>query len=318
MSRRQLTPSDSLEMLLDTMCNTFGGIILIALLIALLARDTKVSEAEAPQITDSTGLLQRQLERARKDLAQAQAFQASLERRASNPAQASLLQLIEERERARRASELLTEEIQSGHQQLTTGGTANHAQITDRINQMSAQALATERALLEQRNFGESLQGKIEEQKRGLQEESNRLAQAAARQVQRLRLPREHETTKTHLYVIVRYGRVYPLYLFRDGEPERNTGSLRWEQESATSKRIEVIPSQGMEVQPNSPALAQLFRDIPRDRIYAVFQVYQDSFTTFNAAKEVAVQQGLECTWEPRKNDFVLRLGPTAQAPPPQ
>ena len=41
---RKLPPqSDSLEMLLDTMCNTFGGIILIALLLSLIAKDSEIS-----------------------------------------------------------------------------------------------------------------------------------------------------------------------------------------------------------------------------------------------------------------------------------
>ena len=38
MPRKQHEQSDSLEMLLDTMCNAFGGLILIAIMIALLAK----------------------------------------------------------------------------------------------------------------------------------------------------------------------------------------------------------------------------------------------------------------------------------------
>jgi hypothetical protein len=33
MNLRQRKPQDSLDMLLDTMCNTFGGIILLAVLV---------------------------------------------------------------------------------------------------------------------------------------------------------------------------------------------------------------------------------------------------------------------------------------------
>ena len=36
MRRRSRAPKDSLDLLLDTMCNAFGGIVLIAILIALL------------------------------------------------------------------------------------------------------------------------------------------------------------------------------------------------------------------------------------------------------------------------------------------
>ena len=66
MSRRPAPQNDSLEMLLDTMCNTFGGIILIALLITLLARETKVSEAETRAITENATVQRRQIQQAGK------------------------------------------------------------------------------------------------------------------------------------------------------------------------------------------------------------------------------------------------------------
>ena len=47
MTRRSFGHSDSLDMLLDTMCNTFGGVILIALLISLLARDIPNTTTDA-------------------------------------------------------------------------------------------------------------------------------------------------------------------------------------------------------------------------------------------------------------------------------
>lgn len=48
MSRRNSEAADSLDMLLDTMCNTFGGIILIALLISLLVRDITPATDQPP------------------------------------------------------------------------------------------------------------------------------------------------------------------------------------------------------------------------------------------------------------------------------
>ena len=183
---------------------------------------------------------------------------------------------------------------------------------------MNAKNIAAERELIEQRNLGASLLGRIQELKRGMQEESNRLAQVTARQVQRLRLPHEHPTTKTHLYVIVRYGLAYPLYLFRQGEAERNTTALRWEQENANTRRIDPVPGSGINPETGLAALAQFLRSLPSDKVYLVFQVYEDSFAAFNTVKEATVKQGVEYTWEPRRNNAVLRLGATELPPPPQ
>ena len=50
MSKRSIRQEDSLEMLLDTMCNAFGGLILIAILIAILARTSDVEPGLEDQV----------------------------------------------------------------------------------------------------------------------------------------------------------------------------------------------------------------------------------------------------------------------------
>ena len=318
MTRRQIQQGDSLEMLLDTMCNTFGGIILIALLIALLARETKVSEAETRRVTESTASLERQRDQAARELARTKQLQEELDARAADPAQASTLRLIVERERLRWMSAALDEAARAAAEAESAGSAASQEKVIAHLQAMAATNRDAELKLIEERNLGRSLLGRLEELNRGVQTESNRLAQLTAQQVQRLRLPREHETTKTHLYVILRHGRVYPLYRFRNGEPERNTNSLRWEQETPTTRRIEPIAGLGLDPTGGAAGLAQFFRELSPDRVYLVFQVYEDSFAAFNLVKPAAVRQGLEYTWEPRRHDAPLRLGPAGPAPPPQ
>ncbi|MCI0534626.1 MAG: hypothetical protein L0Z50_05305 [Verrucomicrobiales bacterium] len=319
MSRRQVQQNDSLDMLLDTMCNTFGGIILIALLIALLARDTKTAEADQRRLTESEGLTRRQIEQAENDLIRAKSYQADLARRVNDPAQTAILELVEERERLRGISEALGAALSATNQAANGSAVAGESHALERIRQMNAQNRAVERQLLEQRNLGASLLGRIADLKRGLQDESNRLVQITARQVQRLHPPIEDSTsTKTHLYAIIRYGQLYPLYRYRNGQPEQNTVSLKWTQENEHQRRIEPLPGRGINPATQPAALEQFLREVPGDRVYLIFQVFQDSFGTFNLIKEAAVRRHLEYTWEPRLNDAVLRLGPAAPPPPPQ
>lgn len=93
------------------------------------------------------------------------------------------------------------------------------AQTVKRIETLASQNAQAESLLLEQKHQGARLKGRIAEQGRGLQVLVFRLAQVTARQTQRVRLPQERATTKGHLYLIVRHGRVYPLYSFVDGIP---------------------------------------------------------------------------------------------------
>ncbi|MEI8018445.1 MAG: hypothetical protein WCH39_09595 [Schlesneria sp.] len=50
MSRRHAAKQDSLELLLDTICNTFGGVLFIAILVVLLLQQTGTGPASAPVV----------------------------------------------------------------------------------------------------------------------------------------------------------------------------------------------------------------------------------------------------------------------------
>src|SRR4051812_5865946 len=74
MSLRRRGHTDSLELLLNTMCNTFGGIVMISLVMALLAGDTSSDEAAAARASD----WQRQISQANAALEEARQLQSTL------------------------------------------------------------------------------------------------------------------------------------------------------------------------------------------------------------------------------------------------
>lgn len=317
MKRARMAPPDSLEMLLDTMCNTFGGIILIALLIALFARETKssVTSNSSSSHRESSEMFRERIELAEADLAKAIALKKELESRITDPGHADLLRLLDQRDQVRSETESMVSELKAASAPSPTAPTL--AQTVKRIETLASQNAQAESLLLEQKHQGARLKGRIAEQGRGLQVLSNRLAQVTARQTQRVRLPQERATTKGHLYLIVRHGRVYPLYSFVDGLPVPNTTTLRWIQESEFSRRIEPIPEAGIRPQADAAALAATLRSIPANQVYLVFQVFPDSFEAFNLAKAAAVAAGFDYTWEPRLENTPLRLGAGAPPPPP-
>ncbi len=316
MRRPRISPPDSLEMLLDTMCNTFGGIILIALLIALFARDSRSLEQQTPPGSEHSSLLGQRVEQAEREVARAAALEEELNRRVTDPTRTVLLELVEERDRIRELAETLASELRASAS--PADAAASLAETVDRIETLASRNLESERRLAEEQSRAAALKGRIDELGRGIQSQSNRLALITARQTQRLRLPRERATTKSHLYLIVRFGKVYPLYSFVDGVPERNTTSLSWIQESETCRRVEPIPNAGIHPQMDAAAFSAMLRAIPADQIYLVFQVFPDSFEAFNQAKVAALAAGFDYTWEPRLDSTPLRLGPGAPPPPPQ
>src|SRR5580658_8133239 len=81
MNLRRKGPPDSLYMLLDTMCNTFGGIILLAVLVTLLTSTEKQSRAAVS--TDSQEMLQRRLALAKTNLQESLQLLASLQSKAN-------------------------------------------------------------------------------------------------------------------------------------------------------------------------------------------------------------------------------------------
>ena len=59
MSRKAASSGDSLDLLLDTICNTFGGILFIAMLVVLLTNQLSRDAATAAPNAESSRALRR-------------------------------------------------------------------------------------------------------------------------------------------------------------------------------------------------------------------------------------------------------------------
>src|SRR5215468_9333627 len=94
-------PADSLELTLGCMWDNFGNIILIALLVTILARESKTLE----KTSGSPASTQLGAARAEDALALAKSVQADLERQAADPGLAQRLKLVQERENLRQEIE---------------------------------------------------------------------------------------------------------------------------------------------------------------------------------------------------------------------
>jgi hypothetical protein len=301
MSRRFHQP-DSLEMLLDTMCNTFGGIILIALLVTLLAREQRRSDLAHQLSSESAEIVQRRLVKAQEQLARARAYEADLQTQAANPLLAPRLQLVERRQSLQQQVQALEERRQSAQNQLAA------TNLQQRREQQRTEQAALARAVVEEQNRLEVLQARV------LEVESQ-LREVMQDQSRRLRLPREHSTSKRPWDVIVRHQRLYPVQFPRSGLRVRNSTSIAWHSAAPDEGEFaDPIPGAGWD--PASPAFQDFLRQLARDEIYVVFQVYADSFAAFNQAKRTVADQGFDLGWVPLETDKRLKTSSRSQAPP--
>ena len=95
MNLRRRKPHDSLYMLLDTMCNAFGGIILLAVLVVLL---TSKEKSQSASQTDSTEMLQRRVALAQTNLQHSLDLAASLQTKAGDDRWKIQVSLLETRQ----------------------------------------------------------------------------------------------------------------------------------------------------------------------------------------------------------------------------
>jgi hypothetical protein len=169
---------------------------------------------------------------------------------------------------------------------------------------LNAQLASAQMKKLEVKN---SLAAADENIKRLKQRLSDLERQVAAKtdELQRtLRLPKEHETGKRVIYIIARYGHIYPC---RNYDLSRNETDIYWTT-TLVGETAEPVQGKGIDPQMSGPALKSYFGSISDSSVYVAFCVFEDSFPAFIRAKQLANDCGLAYGWEP----FLFSEGPVA------
>jgi len=310
MNLRRKRPPDSLYMLLDTMCNAFGGIILLAVLVTLLTSTEKQSRAATS--TDSQEMLQRRFALAKTNLQQSLQLLASLQSKANGEQWKKQVELLAARkelqdaiQRARNTNALNTRELES----------ANAADPAERLKFLNTQLTAAQARQLELQN---SLTAAEENNKRLTQRLEGLNHEVAAKfdeSVRALRLPKEHQTGKHVMYIIVQYGAVYPC---RNPDLSRNETSINWTSHLG-GETANPIRGKGVDLARSPRELETYFDNQTKDSVYMAFCVFADSFPTFLKAKQMAVGSGLSYGWEPfGTEDGPVSFGQNGHTPNPQ
>ena len=277
----------SLDMLLDTLCNTFGGIILIALLLALSVNKKSVELYDKLVKTDDN---QSDLIREREQLRNS---------------------LVDLKDENIEILEDLDDDAYSKREEIE--------EIKDNLDDLNSDSSSLEKlAQLEKEKLQDMLdvESTIEEERLTMEEELSRLEAIFEHQelskelkkkpYRKVSLPQQKDTRKKPLPVIVAHGKMYPMISINIGSVEKNEEGLLWNQTPDDRFQVKVDPEKG--VDPMNDDALDLFLSSVRDAPRSVRQdfflnlfVYSDSenFAIFNKIRDEAVLRKLDYNWIP-------------------
>ncbi len=287
MRRRRAALPDSLELLLDTITNAFGGILFMAILVTLLLqlnRNRLQSEStlETPPQPERLAQLRTQIQLQRKTL---ESQQRLLERLSPEAARA----LLDKAEQLRSQREAL------------------QTRITDAQRGIKAAQVAVAEAEAMPANLTAALH---EARERLANEQAALRAEVASRQ-QTARLPRLRSTRKMEAVAALRYDRFYVLCQGFDsprGERLNRDDFVITEQDGDTLT-ITPKPYAGLPVANASEFESRLrakLWGLDPDEVYLAVIVWEDSFDSFVPLKNALVSLGFEYRLIPlRKGEAV-------------
>jgi hypothetical protein len=281
MSRRKLAVPDSLELLLDTICNTFGAVIFISILLSLLVRDSGLRKGAAGLPEEVSAVIAAR----NQEIAQAKARQTVLEMQLAQ--QQDVLERFANEESKGLATEILI-------------AADNQVQLLERrigvVNEMTqaeSQALTMEATMKQQ---ALELQ-QAQQRHRVLKQE---LQQATTLSSRTARIPRVRKTAK--------FGLAYMLHdgcLYRATTPDGlidETDCVR----TAANGTVRITPREdsGMPLQPKpvddqqdvtqTMKLQAKFQRIDQTSQFVRLFVSRNSFAQFIPVKDALIEQGLE------------------------
>jgi hypothetical protein len=292
MKRRRSPDPNSLDLLLDTICNTFGGVLFVALLVVILVRmGGNVSKASRidGETAEDTSPIQAQL--ARRE-AQLKSLQVALQERQATLAELEKNDALDHAHRAialRREVDDLSARRAENISKLTSASEENSKRERQLSNTVSEIAqLNTEVS---------QLQGEV------LHERQLRSRTA--------RLPVLHETSKTELPAILRFGRLY--FPFSSNEDvfarKLDLDDFVVLEHSEKVTRVQPKPYAGIIVDTSEASEQEINSRLSafgKDSIYLAIGVWEDSFAQFTEVKDILVQRGIEYRIVPVvKGDFI-------------
>jgi hypothetical protein len=314
--RKVRDKADSLGLLFDTICNAFGGIVVIAVLVALMTHEIKQSEDAAKAEHSQKQIIARRIAEAQKDLKEVQEALIQLRVKVSslNPHLAEDVQKQNDL-----VQELQTLRTQIQAEQSTLDNLHKAEAIAD--PGLKKQEIAKQQG--DQQEIASQLQQQIDQSTIAIQQLEKSSAELITKiqavskpEVKNLRLPKEHETGKSPWYVIIKGGDVFSKNVLNSGEVELNS-SIFTVETNGDDEMWTPIEGKGLSGTDKS-SISQLVTNVQQSGYFIYFIVYEDSFSTFILARDDAISQGVEYGWRPKQMSDTVVFSTDGTTPKPQ
>jgi hypothetical protein len=308
--------ADSLGLLFDTICNAFGGIVVIAVLVALMTHEIKQSEDAAKAEQSQKQIMARRIVEAQKELNEVQEALSELRARVSvlNPHLAEDVQKRND----------LAQNLETLHTQIQTEQSA-----LDKLHKAEAiadpglkkQEIAKQQS--DQQQINRQLQQQMDQDTSTIQQLDQSSAElitkiktASAPAVKNLRLPKEHDTGKDPWYVIIKGGEIFSKNILNSGDVTLNPTIFTVET-NGDDETWTPVEGKGISCT-DKGSIAQLVSNVQQSGRYIAFIVYEDSFSTFIEARDNAISQGVDYGWRPEQMSETVVFSTEGTAPKTQ
>lgn len=302
MRKKSNLNDSSLELLLDTICNTFGGVLFLAMLVSLLLTQTRkraefeVETADPVPAVSAADLVRLDIhaDEMEQEVAQLEAVIADVREmggQMTDPGYREKLDALQEamrttRELAARRVRLLRDIADA---QAAAARAAGRAAVMDRERTEAERRLGTAEERLEAatRERARLMQSAIR-----LRDESAQTATVSTTG----KAPRERETDKSEFGLMLKYGRMYLMHKYSNGDREVNTDEFVVTS-GLLNNTAEPKPDAGFDLKDRTLSAAQLERYLaphPARDWYPCLVVHPDSFEEFLSLKTALVSLGYE------------------------
>ena len=291
MGRRRKSEENSLELLLDTMCNTFGGIVFITMLVALISNDTQskvISETEPAKLKQiKVKQLANDLAEKKRQLAEIAIVNKFKEQELENLKNDSKMKLIP---------------------QLIRTKEQNH-QKEKKLQELKEKHALQQELKFEMANVDEN----IENLEKELLKLKLDLAKVSTKQERIFKLPQLKETNKLPIWATLKNGKLYIFSKIRNRQTVGLDNDYCTYEERHLKTMIWVMTdySNGIRIQDGLKTVQKKVNTrlsgMQRQYFIAVF-VYEDSFADFINLKQVLVKMGFAYDWQPIRagNNVIL------------
>lgn len=281
MGRRRNSNQDSLDLLLDTICNTFGGVLFIAILVILLLQQTSPTESqgEPAQLTDSESQqIVNDFQRLQDQLSLLRASTAAQDELLSQFSSPRLKELILQRKALEEDRNTLQTELDATDLEILEKLQRN-AELTSQLSQREQM---------------------VKEAKATLKDSQEKLQQEIAGRTQASKTPvLKSASFKPEVGFIMRYGRIYQWHKY-DSLGSRqglNTDDFIIVERSDHQLITAPHPLRGLDLSDHDAAQSSLIATLRRfdpQRHTIVVVVRPDSFHAFSLVRDTLIQQGFD------------------------